>query len=184
MGWQLTWLSFWGRFELLPTWRSRGSFSNPPPRTSRANTNVTEAVLPCVGVLPGTIQVVYNNTAIVLLKGSWVPPNTNGEREHQEGRLWILDGRLQATSTRKIIQPEIVSCACQTSGFLPRRPTGAGREGSLTEKRAEVVVRVVNHSDSILVGAGATNGELKADMNIGRARYEYDENLDGAMEVH
>lgn len=77
--------------------------------------NVTEAVLSYVGVQPGIIQVVYNNTAIVLLKGSWVPPNTNGEREHQEGREWILDGRLQATLTRKNIQPDIVSRACQTS---------------------------------------------------------------------
>ena len=82
----------------------------------------------------------------------------------------------------KIFNPKLFPVHVNQVNVFHDDPREPGGEGSVTEKESRSS-RIVNPSDSMLVGAGATNGELEADIPIGRARYEYDENLEAATEV-
>ena len=47
-------------------------------RSSRADGNVVEATLSYVGVLREILQLMYQQTPVILFRGSWVPPNEHG----------------------------------------------------------------------------------------------------------
>lgn len=62
------------------------------------------------------------------LKGSWVPPNINGNVsiERDECGFWMADFDSTDLDTNKYSTWNCFLCL-SNRGFLPRRPTGAGR---------------------------------------------------------
>ena len=64
-------------------------------RSSRADGNVVEATLSYVGVLREIMQLMYQQTPIILFRGSWVPPNEHGNATVKRDRygFWMANFR-------------------------------------------------------------------------------------------
>lgn len=76
---------------------------NQACRSSRADGNIVEATLSYVGVLREILQLMYQQTPVILFRGSWVPPNERGHATLKRDKygFWMANFRRRQRATQE-----------------------------------------------------------------------------------
>lgn len=127
-------------------------------RTSTTDTNIQEAVLSYVGVLREIIQVMYDQTPVILFRGSWVPPQENGNASIKRDKygFWLANfNRRQRASEQPYVFPHQVRQV-----FFSEDVVDAGWKVVLQKDSRRS--RVEQPGDGVVLGAATVNEELSA----------------------
>jgi hypothetical protein len=131
-------------------------------RTSTADTNVKEAVLSYVGVLREIIRMLYDHTPVILFRGSWVPPQENGNAAIKRDKygFWLANfNRRQRATEQPYAFPHQVRQV-----FFSEDAIDAGWKVVLQKDSRSS--RVERPGDGVQLGAAPVNKELEAHMHI------------------
>ena len=131
-------------------------------RSSRADVNVVEATLSYVGILREILQLMYQQTPVVLFRGSWVPPNEHGNATLKRDRygFWMANFRRRQRASQ---QPYVFPAQVKQVFFVDD-PMEDGWKVVLQSNCRSA--RVMDAVEGGILGAGAVNVELEAVRNV------------------
>ena len=131
-------------------------------RSSRADGNVVEATLSYVGILREILQLMYQQTPVILFRGSWVPPNEHGNATLKRDRygFWMANFRRRHRANQ---QPYVFPAQVKQVFFMDD-PVEDGWKVVLQSNCRSA--RVMDAVDGGNLGAGAANVELEAIRNV------------------
>ena len=131
-------------------------------RSSRANGHVVEATLSYVGVLREILQLMYQQTPVILFRGSWVPPNSHGKATMKRDRygFWMANfQRRQRASQEPYVFPAQVKQV-----FFADDPVEDGWKVVLQSNCRSA--RFMDATGEGILGADAVNVNLDALRNV------------------
>ena len=131
-------------------------------RSSRADGNVVEASLSYVGILREILQLMYQQTPVILFCGSWVPPNEHGNATLKRDRygFWMANFRRRQRANQ---QPYVFPAQVKQVFFVDD-PVEDGWKVVLQSNCRSA--RVMDAVEGGNLGAGAPNVELDAIRNV------------------
>ena len=131
-------------------------------RSSRADGNAVEATLSYVGILREILQLMYQQTPVVLFRGSWVPPNEQGNATMKRDRygFWMANFRRRQRSNQ---QPYVFPAQVKQVFFVDDPVEDGWKVVLQSNCRSARDMDAVASGD---LGAGAANVELDAARNV------------------
>ena len=124
--------------------------------------NVVEATLSYVGILREILQLMYQQTPVILFRGSWVPPNEHGNPTLKRDKygFWMANFRRRQRANQ---QPYVFPAQVKQV-FYVDDPMENGWKVVLQSNCRSA--RVMDAVEGGIPGAGATNVELEAVRNV------------------
>ena len=131
-------------------------------RSSRADGNVVEATLSYVGILREILQLMYQQTPVILFRGSWVPPNEHGNATLKRDRygFWMANFRRRQRANQ---QPYVFPAQVKQVFFVDDPVEDGWKVVLQSNCRGARVMEAVEGGN---LGAGAPNVELEAIRNV------------------
>jgi hypothetical protein len=131
-------------------------------RSSRADGNIVEATLSYVGVLREILQLMYQQTPVILFRGSWVPPNEHGNATIKRDKygFWMANFRRR----QRVNQEPYVFPAQVKQVFFADDPVEEGWKVVLQSNCRST--RFMDPTSDGLLGADAGNVNLDAIRNV------------------
>ena len=131
-------------------------------RSSRADGNVVEATLSYVGILREILQLMYQQTPVVLFRGSWVPPNEHGNATLKRDRygFWMANFRRRQRSSE---QPYVFPAQVKQVFFVDDLVEDGWKVVLQSNCRSARAMDAVEDGN---LGVGAANVELEAVRNV------------------
>ena len=131
-------------------------------RSCKADGNVVEATLSYVGILREILQLMYQQTPVVLFRGSWVPPNEHGNATLKRDMygFWMANFRRRQRPSQ---QPYVFPAQVKQVFFVDD-PVEDGWKVILQSTCRSA--RTMNAVEGGNLGVGAHNVELEAVRNV------------------
>ena len=131
-------------------------------RSSRADGKVVEATLSYVGVLWEILQSMYQQTPVILFRGSWVPPNEHGNATMKRDRYGFWMANFQRRQ-RASIEPYVFPAQVKQVFFVDD-PVEVGWKVVLQSNCKGA--RFMDPTAEGILGADAVNVNLDAIRNV------------------
>ena len=131
-------------------------------RSSRVDGNVVEATLSYVGILREILQLMYQQTPVILFRGSWVPPNEHGNATMKRDKygFWMANFQRRQRAT----QEPYVFPAQVKQVFFADDPVEDGWKVVLQSNCRSA--RFMDPTSDGTLGAEAVNVNLDATRNV------------------